>query len=101
MAIESTNKNFNNLVQYAKLLEKSYRGGNATVVNRITVDANVRVGARVYPKIGGEPVFERHTVTCVLLSSGEIIFEDLPRGREDNPNNHGFQGCKPYVVRVY
>lgn len=101
MAIQSTNETFNNLAQYAELLKKNHRGGNATVINKITVCADVMVGAHIYPKIGGEPVFERCTVTCALLSSGEIIFEGLPPGREDNPRNHGFQGCKPRVVRIH
>ena len=101
MAIQSTNKNFNNLAQYARLLKKSYRSGNATAVNKLTVNADVMVGSHIYGGIGASAVEERHTVTCVLLSNGEIVFEGLPPGREDNPRNHGFQGCKPYVVRVH
>lgn len=101
MAIKSTNKTFNNLVQYAELLKKNHRGGNATVVNELTVDADVIVGAHIYGGIGASAVEERCTVKCILLSSGEIVFEGLPQRRPDNLSNHGFHGVDPYVVQVY
>ena len=101
MAIQSTNRNFNNLTQYARLLKKSYRGGNATAVNKLTVNADVMVGSHIYGGIGASAVEERHAVTCVLLSNGEIVFEGLPPKRPDNLSNHGFHGRDPYVVRIY
>ena len=102
MAIKSTNKNFNNLVQYAKLLKKSHRGGNAIVVNKLTVEAKIAYGMQVYPRMGGELVTEKHTVTCILLSNGEIVFEDIPsQSPYFNPNFHNFSGCAPHVVYVY